>query len=585
MNYQRLYEDADLENEIYDIICDGEDIFDVLKRNNHYEYHYFLSPLRQNLFHWYPFKKEGSLLEIGAGYGQLTSLFTEKLGRVVAVEESESKCKIISKRAEDAEVIVSDFNDIELDEKFDYIVLCNVFEYAKSFVQSENPYVDYLDYLKKFLKDDGVILLALSNRLGLKYFAGYKEEHTNQYFNGINGYSDIDFVQTFAKTEICNIIDASGFSNYKFFYPYPNHEFPQVINTDRFINEIPYTGVNDYSSERTLIFDEVKLNLSLSQENLSQYFANSFLIEIRSSDMTYPTDKIDYVKLGTDRKEEFNIYTTIWSDGKVSKTPISTKSNDHIKKMFEGSTYVIGKIKCLNAEMNDNALYYDFLKQKSCEYLLLDAIADDDKDKFFKLIEDYYDALFYNSFESNAYCTEEFLKIFKVKSDIKFHCHKKSYLDSIFANMFLIDGEFTLIDYEWIFDFPIPLEYIFYRSFNYHFYSNSLIREFTNFEEIFEHFNLDIGNLKLFMTWECNFLRYIIKRPNRPPYTKSKIKSIENIEKNDKLQKEIDLKNAEIKKKEKEIKKKDKEIKSFLNSNSWKMTKPIRKVKSILKKN
>ena len=36
--------------------------------------------------------------------------------------------------------------------KFDYIILCNIFEYAKSFVESENPYVDYLNYLKKIFK-------------------------------------------------------------------------------------------------------------------------------------------------------------------------------------------------------------------------------------------------------------------------------------------------------------------------------------------------------------------------------------------------------------------------------------------------
>ena len=33
-----------------------------------------------------------------------------------------------------------------------------------------------------------------------------------------------------------------------------------------------------------------------------------------------------------------------------------------------------------------------------------------------------------------------------------------------------------------------------------------------------------------------------------------------------------------------EINKKDKELKSLLNSNSWKITKPLRKFKSIFKK-
>lgn len=581
MNFQRLYEDESLEKKIYDIVCKGQDYIEAIRENNSYPYHYFLSPIRHNLFQWYPFKKEGSLLEIGAGYGQLTSLFTKKLDHVVAVEDSQSKCNLISKRAEDATVLLSEFDDIQLEEKFDYIVLCNIFEYAKSFVESENPYVDYLNYLKGFLKEDGMILLAISNRLGLKYFAGYKEEHTNHLFSGINGYENEDSVQTFSKNELESIISNAEFSNYKFFYPYPDHEFPELVNTDKLINEIPFTGAIEFSRERYLFFDENNFNITLSEENLSQYYANSFLVEIRASEKDYPTDNIELIKIGAQRKDEFNIYTIIWSDGKVSKTPISAKANDHIKRMVEGSKYDMGKIKCLDAELIDDSLYYDFINQKSCEYMILDFIAKNDKEKFFELIEDVYDALFYNSFESNEYATEEFLKVFKEKSDIKFHCHEKSYLDVILGNMFIIDGKFTVIDYEWIYDFPIPLEYIFYRTFSYHFYSSKSFREFTSFEEIFEHFNLDTENLKLFKRWELNFLGYIL---NRPPLTRSEIIHLDDMEKIDLLQKEIELKNKEIIKKNKIINKKDKEIKRLLASNSWKITKPLRKFKSIFKK-
>ena len=157
---------------------------------------------------------------------------------------------------------------------------------------------------------------------------------------------------------------------------------------------------------------------------------------------------MDFIKIATDRKEEFNTYTIIWSNGKVSKSPLTSKANDHIKRMFEGRKNDIGKIRCLNSEMKGNSLYYDLLKQSSYEYLLLDAVVKKDKEKFFKLIESFYDAMFYNSFESDEYATEEFLKIFKVKSDIKFHCHEKSNWDLNFNNLFLVDGEFTAIDYE-----------------------------------------------------------------------------------------------------------------------------------------
>ena len=180
MKINKLHEDRHIENTINSLDEDG--IIEFLKENNSFEYHYFLSELRHNLFEWYPFREDANLLEIGSGYGQLTGLFTKKVNDVTAVEDSQSKAFIISKRVEDANVIVCDFNELSSEDKFDYIILCNIFEYAKSFWDSENPYEDYLKYLKGFLKPDGVILLALSNRLGLKYFAGYKEEHTNKFF-------------------------------------------------------------------------------------------------------------------------------------------------------------------------------------------------------------------------------------------------------------------------------------------------------------------------------------------------------------------------------------------------------------------
>lgn len=92
----------------------------------------------------------------------------------------------------------------------------------------------------------------------------------------------------------------------------------------------------------------------------------------------------------------------------------------------------------------------------------------------------------------------------------------------------------------------------------------------------------------MFRTWENNFLNYII---DHPPYLREKIIPLENIEKYDQVQKEIALKNKEIEKKNKvmkrkdrAIKKKNKEIKSLLNSNSWKITKPLIKLKSDFKK-
>ena len=67
---------------------------------------------------------------------------------------------------------------------YDYITLIGVFEYGESYIRSENPYVDFLRIISKHLKPDGKIILAIENRLGLKYWAGCTEDHFGTLFEG-----------------------------------------------------------------------------------------------------------------------------------------------------------------------------------------------------------------------------------------------------------------------------------------------------------------------------------------------------------------------------------------------------------------
>jgi len=596
-------------------IIANQDFKEVVKKNNSFENYYNLYKLRQNLFNWYPFKNEGNLLEIGAGYGQLTSLFVQKINNVVVIEDSESNAEFISNKVKEANVFVSDFDKIEVNEKFDYIILCNLFEYAKLFYDSDNSHVDYLKYLKTFLKDDGVILIALSNRLGLKYFAGFKEEHTNQFFKGIDGFSGTDNVQTFTKPELIKIIENAGFDNYKFFYPYPDHEFPQIINTDKFVNLIPYTKKPIYFKQRSNLFDEGVLNQTLANDGMADYFSNSFLIEIRNSNKNFKTDNINFIKVNAQRKPEFQNITIIHNN-KISKYPISNKANDHIKKMYGENEGSFGKIKYLKSEFENNILSYEYIQNKSLKNLIEESIRDNDKKSFNKLIQDYYDALIYNSYETDSYASDNFISIFKKKSTEKFHCHVKSNLDLDFSNIFIINDEFIAVDYEWIFNFPVPIEYIFYRTIKYNIESNPLFNKFTSFTEIFRYLRLNLSHIELFEIWDKNLFKYIYEpipvndhkiipkenldyAENIDEYVELVIKSKDiNSHNFESLKKDIVLnqrriinqKNNEIRKKDNELKQKDnevknkkKEINNLLNSTSWKITKPLRKFKSIFK--
>lgn len=625
MEYRRLYVDNNLENELKDIVFNNTDFSDVIEENNVYKYHYLLSHLRHNLFNWYPLKKDGKLLEIGADYGQLTELFTKKVEQVVCIEDSESRAEIISKRVPNAEIIISNFNDINISKKFDYIILCNIFEYAKMFQDSKNPYKDYLNYLRNFLKEDGVILISISNRLGLNYFAGFKEEHTDLYFAGINGYEDINYVETFSKTELEDLIVSSGFGNYKFFYPYPNHEFPLIINTDRFVNEIPFERRLDYFDNRYDLFREDVLNQILAKDEMADYFSNSFLVEIRNSDKKSPSDDIDFVKINSDRIEKFRTITTINSDGFVYKSPSSPKSDRHIKNMYDESKFKLGKIRYLDCELIDNSIRYKLLEEESLETRILNSIMNNNKEEFFRILEDYYDALFYESFESQEYANAQFLEVFKIGSEMMFHCHEKSNLDLIFSNIFIINNEYVAIDYEWIFDFQIPLEYIFYRVLLHYTLTNNVFKEFITIEEIFNHFNLDTGHFNLFRSWDHNFMDYVFGYLPKPPrntisqgnfgiledkfedYVGIYLDSNGEIDE-DKLEiykrdmvinqrkiimkkvNQINYMNQQIIKQNKQINDlnnkliiKDKKVEEFETSKSWKITAPLRKLTKLMK--
>ena len=92
-----------------------------------------------------------------------------------------------NKKYDNIEILVGNFQDISqnLNEKFDYITLIGVFEYSAGYIGGEQPYVDMLKTVSRFLKPDGKLIIAIENRLGLKYWAGCREDHVGDFFEGI----------------------------------------------------------------------------------------------------------------------------------------------------------------------------------------------------------------------------------------------------------------------------------------------------------------------------------------------------------------------------------------------------------------
>ncbi len=277
------YSDGDIEDELLEIVKSGRDFNEVLLEDNRWPILYHLSPIRQNIINWYPFKENSTCLEIGAGCGAITGALCDRLKKVVAVELSKRRATINYERHksyDNLEIVVANLNDIEFEEQFDYITLNGVLEYAGSFTKTKEPYLDFLKQIKQYLKPDGKLIVAIENRYGLKYFAGAREDHTANFFDSIEGYEGIDSVRTFGKKELEDLLRSSGFKNQEFYYPHPDYKMPLEIyssahlpSPDTFLQSAP-----NFDYDRYTLFDESKAFRGIIENNQFEFFANSFLV-------------------------------------------------------------------------------------------------------------------------------------------------------------------------------------------------------------------------------------------------------------------------------------------------------------------
>lgn len=250
---------------------------------------YHLSPQRWHLLDWFPFPAHGRLLEIGAGCGAMTGLFAQHVAHVDALEISERRSQIMAHRHRaltNVTVLLGDLVTLPSDKRYDVIVIIGVLEYAGKYhspnEDATNPYVAFLNDVRRHLHPDGQILIAIENQIGLKYLAGFNEDHYGCPFIGIEDYVADMGVRTFGKAELAEHIVQAGFQVQQWYYPFPDYKLPTSIYSDA----LPPGSVDhlslmyptiDHSHIALPYFAEHRLAQVLQRNHILDYFSNSFL--------------------------------------------------------------------------------------------------------------------------------------------------------------------------------------------------------------------------------------------------------------------------------------------------------------------
>jgi precorrin-6B methylase 2 len=284
-----LYSDGEIEDELLEIVQNytKKEFNEVIAERKKWPIMYHLSHVRSNIIDWLPIGKEQSILEIGSGCGAITEVLSNKAKKVTCIELSKKRSLINAYRnseKDNIEILVGNFEDIEkkLDEKYDYITLIGVFEYGESYIIGKKPYETFLEVIDKHLKKDGKIIIAIENKLGLKYWAGCQEDHVGKYFESIEGYTNTNGVKTFSKSELEAIFKNCGYNRYKFYYPYPDYKLPTHIYSDKYL---PQKGelnnnIRNFDRQRIITFNETKVFDTIIKEGLFPIYSNSYLIVI-----------------------------------------------------------------------------------------------------------------------------------------------------------------------------------------------------------------------------------------------------------------------------------------------------------------
>ncbi|SMX25184.1 class I SAM-dependent methyltransferase [Boseongicola aestuarii] len=254
---------------------------------------YHLHHQRCNLFRPIDSLTIGPILEIGAGCGALTRFLGEKGETVVALEGSPRRASIIGERCRDlprVSVLNANFQDFHTDAKFKTITLIGVLEYARLYFQdgsAEDPIDQLLRRVSSMMAPDGVLIVAIENQLGLKYFAGFPEDHLGTPMSGIEEHYDDNSVVTFGRKELGRRLADAGLSEQRFAYPFPDYKFPEAIlseqaltgpHAEKYADLVAGCVVNDRQRPSRPSFRISKAIRPVVRNGLGPDMANSFLV-------------------------------------------------------------------------------------------------------------------------------------------------------------------------------------------------------------------------------------------------------------------------------------------------------------------
>lgn len=472
-NFIRDYEKDLSEDDIY------TNNVNYIKKNN-------ICSDRKNIIDWYEFEKNENMLQMGSDFGVLSRRLCEELSDVTIIEFDEDKRKITSVRCKKCKNmnIVSDKNEIE-NKRFKYVLIYGIYAEKE----------EYWNYALSVLKDDGVLILTGENKYSFEHWATIAEGMTKyRVFKGIDIKGFEEWKEKYMK-------------NYqmKTFFPVPSYQYPERVYSKEYQPEFSsIRGARGTHMNSNLVYDALEYVASYDK------LPNSYLIILENKQKNYPV----YLNYKRKRKKDFRIETRIIRNDKryvVQKRALCEEAKEHIQRLIINQQeleerYVSFEI-IPATRIDKQIVEFPYYKGESLDSYLWKNYEDQNICK--EIIKRYCDKV--------RNIPSEYIEIFKIDDEFENVFGKISYegpamkysnVDAIFDNILIQDEKWFLFDYEWVFPFLVPINFVIYRAIEVFFrkYASYIDNKFI--EEIWQISGLTSEECEMFQSMNLHLWKY-----------------------------------------------------------------------------
>ncbi len=480
-------------------------------------------------------RHEGNVIEwIALGRKSKVLLVTVSKSADIREREDEEEARFLSaaqavfekKGAQTAIANADELQSMWDDKMFDLIVLSGVLERQKQTYMSEGK---VLSLLRRHLLPDGRVVAIEHNAVGISYLSGAPVKKNSSLSAPVlcetgSGYTRQQLLHLFAE---------AGYEAVRVLYPYDNEYHTRFIFSDEWQPNGKETYLVNHTAHRLRLFDEEMFCRTVVEENVFAPFANAFVVEAYAHAPAKQPPRLLFAKYSDDRKNAYAIRTAIYAypsgERAVTKTPLGDEARGYVsgmQKTFEAlSAYYKGySLQIAPCVKMEDGVGFSYIKGQKLSDLLDGCLASGDLERAGGLMQRFVDVATSPAkllsldrkksqikFGANADFTRVFGRLMDYEEDLLREEEYLAYtdIDLNFDSVIVEGNTWTVYDYEWCMDFPVPFSYIIWHAVSQYFLGieKRRLKDYT--QDFLLRFGINEQKQAVFARMERMFYRYI----------------------------------------------------------------------------